>query len=237
MVRGAAIDRLGVGLVLAAISCTADPAGRTAPPAPRCPAVPMRLMLEVEGGPPAPAVSLDATGGFRTALTGADPVAQLDPRGCMVGEDGVWVELAPDGSLWTLRERTPTERGRAAFTGRPLAIETDGSVRADDGKVIARLDGYRPEGLCVGLLLVQAFRAMMPSMAIVDGRPVELPPPEPSACPDRHRRGAGLPGDPSRSGRRIPPAVRSGRSPRGGRGTPGGRRPRPHRGRGGPRWA
>ena len=158
---------------------------------PRCPIVPTRLVLEVAGQRPRTVLTMDAEGGLEVAL-GPGVVARLDPRGCLYGEDGVWVEETREGQLWTLRGVTPVEDGVLRLGARGLRIRDDGVVADEppsDVPVVAgvfRFVDLRPEGRCAARILLQAWLSMMPSMAVSDGHPVELPPPADSVCPDRH---------------------------------------------------
>ena len=124
--------------------------------------------------------------------------ARLDPKGCLVGPDGLWTELSPDGSLWTQHESLPVHGATIELPTGGLRIEPDGAVDrlgADGGIESAGmlvLEGYRPDAQCAGKLLVATFMAMMPSMAVVDGHPAMAPAPAGSLC-NEYRSDAGSP--------------------------------------------
>lgn len=163
---------------------------------PPCPVVPMTLTMG-PGGRRMPFMSLDDQGDLRTVLSGGlgpkdRVIARLDPRGCVAGDDGVWVERTRTGTHWTLRGQFDVQ-GARLMAPRPLEVQSNGDVyvileTAEASTPMAHFDGYRPEGECAALLLLTTWLSMMPSMAVVDGSPIELPPPDPSVCPDLHQR-------------------------------------------------
>jgi hypothetical protein len=152
----------------------------------------MRLTVEAFGQKPIPMLTLDAGGRVDVVTMGGPALrARLDPRGCLVGPDGLWAELTRSGTLWTPHELLETERAAIRLPdGARLRIEPDGKVvRTErDGSVAPntygtlRLVGYRDEAPCAGLVLLGAFLAMMPSMAVVDGNPAMAPVPAESSC-------------------------------------------------------
>ena len=159
----------------------------------RCPVVPLRLVLERPGERALTVLRLRPDGGLEVPLA-AGSVARLDPRGCLWAADGVWVEETREGDLWTLRGITEVREGGLRIGERLLRIRDDGAV-ADDppqppvpGVGTFRFEGYGPDAACAARILLQAWLAMMPSMAVSDGHPVALPPPAASVCPDRHPR-------------------------------------------------
>ncbi len=158
----------------------------------RCPVVATEMVLEKDGERPRTVLSMDETGSVSVALA-AGEVARLDPRGCLYGPDGVWVEETRDGRLWTLRGVTPLVDGVLQLGARGLQIRDDGLVVEVPPAQPAGIDvgtfrftGLQPSGRCAARILLQAWLLMMPSMAVSDGNPVKLAPPADSVCPDRH---------------------------------------------------
>ena len=135
--------------------------------------------------------SLDASGHVAVTSLGASPLAaELDPRGCLVGSDGLWAELTPTGVLWTAHDRFAVEGATIRLPEGALRIEPDGTVvrLRRDGSIepssvgLIRLDGYAEGASCAGELLLATFLAMMPSMAVSDGQPAAAPVPGDSSC-------------------------------------------------------
>jgi hypothetical protein len=152
----------------------------------------MRLTVEAFGQKPTPMLTLNAAGRVEVVTMGGPVLrARLDPRGCLVGPDGLWAELTGAGRLWTAHELLQTEGAAIRLAeGAVLRIEPDGKVvRVERDGLVApnaygtlQLQGYRQEASCAGLLLLGAFLAMMPSMAVVDGNPAMAPVPAESSC-------------------------------------------------------
>ncbi len=136
-------------------------------------------------------LSLDVHGRLDVSSLGGPPLAaKLDPSGCLVGSDGVWAELTPSSVLWTPHERASVTDATIALRDGALRIEPDGGVvrlRRDGSPDVAtartiRLEGCGVEARCAGVLMLATFLAMMPSMAVSDGRPARAPVPEDSVC-------------------------------------------------------
>jgi hypothetical protein len=148
--------------------------------------------VRAPGQQPLRILTLDADGRVEVATLGGPALAvRLDPRGCLVGPDGLWAELTPTGGLWTPHAQLDTDGAAIVLPeGAALRITADGTVvRVErDGHIDPNargtlyLQGYRPGVECAGLLLLAAFLTMMPSMAVVDGHPAMAPPPEGSLC-------------------------------------------------------
>jgi len=155
---------------------------------------PLALVLRnpASAQPPQPILTLDAGGrvvvnAFPTSARGAT----LTPDGCLVGDDGLWAELAPDGVLWTARESYAASGsclavgGHASVCVRPDGIverrESDGRTEPVAGGSMAFTDN-RPEARCAALVMLGAFMSMMPSMAVSDGHPPRVPAPAGSRC-------------------------------------------------------
>lgn len=157
----------------------------------RCPVVPLGLVVETPGSQPVEILSVDARGVLRGGPAGGQPeLARLDGRGCLTGDDGVWVELTSGGELWTLRQVFAVDGETLLVGGKRARIAPDGSISftgpdgatLDDRYGSFRLTGYRPEAACAARILLVTYLSMMPSMAVVDGNPRTLPPPEDSLC-------------------------------------------------------
>lgn len=179
--------RLGLVLLLAA--CHASPVPTPTPD--RCPIAPMALAMTTPGRPPVRPLTLDAQGRVTVAILGPPLYAKLDPRGCLVGPDGLWAELTPDGKLWTAHEVIDVEGTTIKLAaGAGLRIGKDGAVeRIDNSGAVEpnsygsiAVEGFRQDAPCGGLLLVAAFMSMMPSMAVSDGHPARAPAPAGSLC-------------------------------------------------------
>lgn len=67
------------------------------PRAAACPVIPLRLMMNTGDSSPRAILTLDADGTLHTPLQPGEPVARLDPRGCVSSKDGVWVEMRRQG--------------------------------------------------------------------------------------------------------------------------------------------
>jgi len=155
----------------------------------RCPLVPLKLVLDTPDGKTLEVLSLDDDGNLRVALSGTNPVARFDSRGCLVGPDGVWVEQTRSGTLWTQRTSVDVGECFLKMPDRTLTILPDGMVQAGDEALVGtfRFVGFDRRSCCAARILLQTFLSMMPSMAVSDGNPQVLPRPENSVCPDLHR--------------------------------------------------
>jgi hypothetical protein len=155
----------------------------------RCPLVPLKLVLDTPQGGTVEVLALDADGNLRVSLSGPDPVARFDDRGCLTGPDGVWVEQTRSGNLWTQRALIDVAECTLSFPDRTLTILPDGKVQAGDEPLVGlfRFEGYDQRSCCAARILLAAFLSMMPSMAVSDGVAPILPPPGDSVCPERHR--------------------------------------------------
>jgi len=158
----------------------------------RCPVVPLRLVVSAPGQDATLAPMLDARGDLRTGLTGpGKAVARLDPRGCLVGPDGVWVEVLPNGDVWTPREiidldgpllrRPPASTLRITKGWAVETLSASGEVQSTPYGSL-RFEGYRDEARCAAQVLLATFAGMTPGMAVVDGNAIRLPRPEGSNC-------------------------------------------------------
>ena len=171
------------------------------PPAPTpapaaCPIVPVALILTPPGAEPRTVLALDDKGHLDVTLfSHRSGAATLDPQGCLAGKDGLWVEWAPRDQVWTPHE-TLAVAGNCIQVAidRALCLAADGKVdvRAKDEadvRAMGRMQirGYRAEARCAGLMLLATFTSMMPSMAVVDGKPARAPVPEGSRCTAYHR--------------------------------------------------
>lgn len=181
---------IAVGLGMAA--CPDE----TQPEAGRCPLVPMKLVATAKGIGTSTAVALDAQGNFSTGFSPGETVARYYPQGCLIGSDGPWVDLTPAGELWTLREMMKVDGDEIGLSNkRRLRIQPDGLIvtidaqgRLEDNEHSSlRFVGYTPQARCCAQVLLTAYLAMMPSMAVSDGVAKTLPPPQDSIC-------RGLPG-------------------------------------------
>lgn len=178
-------------LVLGATRATAEDAPKSAPP-PACPVLPLRLVVKGPDGGTSPVLTLDAQGNLTAPFVGeAKALARLDARGCLVAKDGVWVERLANGDLWTLRQIVHVEGDLLRQPPGPtLRFAPDGTVESlsPTGAVepavygSLRVEGYGPDARCAAQILVTTFTGMMPSMAVVDGKPVSLPRPAGSVC-------------------------------------------------------
>jgi len=153
----------------------------------RCPIIPLKLVVHTP----------DGVGDLYQSIMGAaKPLGHLDPRGCLVTSDGLDVEVTPKGTIWTRHElfdfRSSTLR---MPTGRSLRISANGTVESfsEDGGMEPNtygsfaFDGYSEQAACAARVLWVTFAIMMPSMAVSDGHPKELPRPQESSCPDLER--------------------------------------------------
>ena len=159
-----------------------------APRPPRCPLIALELVSETPHGEVVMAtLGKDGTVAGPPELS-SRPLGTFDERGCIVDEEGVAVDWTLGEELWMMRTTLPADERRV---GR-FVIDDGGRLTADEkpGLVVMRLEGFRPEALCAGKLLVGVMHAMMAgvSMAVVDGVAETLEPPADSACADRHRR-------------------------------------------------
>jgi hypothetical protein len=164
-------------------------------PASRCPILPLQLMIQSESDA-VPLMTLDASGVLTIDAFGADPLrAKLDPRGCLVGPDGLWAELTPGNTLWTTHSTFEVDGASIRLPESTMSIRPDGDVESvmKDGSQPAgtlRLEGYRADARCAGVLLLGAFLETMPSMAVSDGHPAVAATPSDSRCNAYPRPGA-----------------------------------------------
>jgi hypothetical protein len=183
----------------AATTVTVEPpavAPALTPPPAVCPIVPVALVLTPTGAESRTVLSLDAKGQLDVTLfSHRSGAATLDAQGCLAGRDGLWAEWAPHDQVWTPHE-TLAVAGNCILlaNGRALCLAADGKVEVrakDEADVRAmgtmQLRGYRDEARCAGLMLLATFMSMMPSMAVVDGKPARAPAPEGSRCTAYHR--------------------------------------------------
>jgi hypothetical protein len=155
----------------------------------------MKLVAGVKDHGSGTAVALDAQGGLSTGLAPGKVIGRFDPAGCMIGQDGVWVELTRAGALWTQRDQLGVDGPDIVMGHRRLRIQADGEVIAIglDGKpepndiTTLRFTGYTAEARCCAQVMLTTYMAMMPSMAVADGVARTIPPPKDSVC-------KGLPG-------------------------------------------
>jgi len=173
------------------LGCRPRSAAPSAAPAPACPIVPLALVMTPPGQPARPILSLAAGGKVTISWLGPATTATLDPRGCLVGKDGLWAELAPQDQLWTPHETFAVSGNCLPLSGgAALCVTPDGKVQRRDAKGTVEINaagglelvGYREEARCAGLLLVAAFTSMLPSMAVSDGHPARAPTPAGSRC-------------------------------------------------------
>jgi hypothetical protein len=194
--------RIVLALSLALVGCKRKPDPAAAPPVPEalpaaaptgpCPIVPVTFAMTTPGSPERTVLSFDAKGSLDVSFLERKPgMAKLDPQGCLVGKDGLWAEWAPNDKLWTPHETLDVSGDcLVPRSGRTMCIGPDGKieVRAKDAEQVnaqgaMAIRGYRPEARCTGLMLLATFTGMMmPSMAVVDGKPGQAPPPEGSRC-------------------------------------------------------
>jgi hypothetical protein len=201
-----------LSLSLALIGCKRQPDPAAAPPVPAssaaaaaqpaapialdgpCPIVPVSFVMTTPGSPERTVLAFDAKGSLDVSFLERKPgMAKLDPQGCLVGKDdgGLWAEWAPHDKLWTPHETLDVDGScLVPRSGRTMCIGADGKieVRAKDADQVnavgsMAIRGYRPEARCTSLMLVATFTGMMmPSMAVVDGKPAKAPAPEGSRC-------------------------------------------------------
>lgn len=208
--------RHAVLLTVFAVGCASDPPTVTAPlasttstastaptptvaasPPQACPLVALDLVLTTPKGPPQTVLSLTPSGELRVSMMGPPKeLARLDPRGCLVSADGVEVDVTRGSVLWTPHQRLAFSGSTLRLeAGRSLRIEPSGDVvsLARDGSVEPNsyggfsFNGYSETAACAARVLLVTFLSMMPSMAVSDGHPKMLPPPEDSACAELHR--------------------------------------------------
>lgn len=192
-------------LVLLAFGCHAQPlptvqtaAASSSKSDALCPLVPLKLVLRSPHQSPQTMLTLDASGRLnQVAFGNADievkPFARLDPRGCLVASDGLIVEATRSGQFWTPHQLFEFREsflllpgGRAITIARNGAVESfakDGSLEPDTVGTFA-FEGYSESAACAARILWITFAMMMPSMAVSDGHPAQVPPPSESTCPD-----------------------------------------------------
>ena len=103
----------------------------------------------------------------------------FDSRGCIHAESNVWTEWNGT-SMWTRHQTFPLEPGQLDPR---RELREDGTVY-EDGILIGRFTGYRPEAECAARLLYSAILVSTPNRS--DDLHDELSPPSNSVCPDRH---------------------------------------------------
>lgn len=167
-----------------------------AAPTQACPLVPIDLVAVAAHGSPT-MLSVDAKGNVTQSISGQPkPFARLDPRGCLVSSDGVEVDVTRSGALWTRHERFDFSKGTLRLESRRSVSITEGGdvvfFNADGSPdPMAQggfaFKGYAPSAACAARVLFVTFMIMMPSMAVSDGHPRVLPPPDDSACAELHR--------------------------------------------------
>ncbi len=93
--------------------------------------------------------TLDARGKLVvTTAAGRSLDATLDARGCLIGTEGLWVELTPRGKLWTPHEVQDVNGTTIPLaSGAKLRIASDGTVE--------RLTSFSRAG--AGVALYAAF--------------------------------------------------------------------------------
>jgi hypothetical protein len=153
--------------------------------------MPLALTVRAPNQAPRRVLSLDAQGAVSVTLLGPPLTARLDPQGCLVGPDGLWVELTPSDKIWTEHEILEVDHDCIKLAlGASLCIAADGKVSRHeaDGRIEPNtygsfaIEGYREGARCGGLTLLAAFMAMMPSMAVSDGVAAHAPRPADSRC-------------------------------------------------------
>jgi hypothetical protein len=182
--------RLALLLCVLLTACTHTP-----PPRPiaqdACPLMPLALVVRAPNQAARRVLSLDAQGRVSVSLLGPPLDARLHPQGCLVGPDGLWAELTPSNTIWTAHEILALDHDCIKLSlGASLCIAPDGKVsrREADGRVEPNtygsfaIEGYREGARCGGLILLAAFMAMMPSMAVSDGVAMNAPAPADSRC-------------------------------------------------------
>lgn len=164
------------------------PATVEAAPAARCPLVALELVSDTPHGEVVMAtIAKDGTVSGPPELS-SRPLGRFDERGCIVDDEDAVVDWTLGEELWMARVALPADARRV---GR-FTIDDQGRLTADERPdvVAMRLEGFRPDALCAGKLLVGVMHAMMAgvSMAVADGVAETLKAPADSACPDRHRQ-------------------------------------------------
>jgi len=137
-------------------------------------------------------LSFDAKGSLDVSFIESKPgVAQLNEQGCLVGGDGLWAEWAPHDKLWTPHETLDVAGDCLVMSSsRSQCIGPDGTieVRAKNEPPLPKdlgtmaIRGYGADARCASMLLLATFMSMMPSMAVVDGKPARAPAPDGSRC-------------------------------------------------------
>src|SRR5262245_56478959 len=189
----------GLAVLLAVGGChrpptTPPPASVAAPPpAPPCPLVPVALVMTPPAGEARTVLSLDAKGSLDVTFIDHKPGgARLGEQGCLVGGDGLWAEWGPHDKLWTPHETLDVAGDCLAMNAsRSLCIAKDGKIetRAKDEPPLPAdlatmsIRGYGPDARCASMLLLATFTPLMPSMAVVDGKPRRAAAPEGSRLP------------------------------------------------------
>lgn len=157
-----------------------------------CPILPMTLNIDSPDGK-FTLFRVDSNGKvFLSKPFRIDEIAQLHSDGCLIGFDQskdkreVWVERTSRGKFWTQHQEFSLQDERLKLGNHDLWIDTQGKVvkitddkREPTGIVFS---GYRPEGRCAAQMLLVAYMAMLPSMAVADGVARELPSPKHSLC-------------------------------------------------------
>jgi hypothetical protein len=165
-------------------------ADNSARPPPRCTLRPLKLVVRAEKRV-LPMITLDAKGQLSITRPRGQPLtARFDPRGCVIGPDGVWTERSK-GKLWTPHEVLDIEGSAIRIgNGAALRIAKDGTVErvSPDGTVEQSgrgalvIEGYSESAVCAAQLLLGVFLQSMPSMAVSDGNLQKLPPLPDSPC-------------------------------------------------------
>lgn len=159
-----------------------------ASPPVRCPLVVLSLVSDTPHGEVVMAtIDGDGTVSGPPELS-SRPLGRFDERGCVFADEGAVIDWTLGEELWMERATLPADARRVGRFG----IDDRGHLTTDEEPdlVVMRLEGFRPEALCAGKLLVGVMHAMMAgmSMAVAEGVAETLDPPADSACPDRHRR-------------------------------------------------
>jgi hypothetical protein len=149
----------------------------------------MKLVVDLPKVGKTKVLEIDEQGKLSVVLKPGEFVARFDPRGCLIGEVGPWVELTRENTLWTQRQVLGLDGADVLLGRRRLRIAYNGEVMGIDEKgesepVYAKMhfEGYSPEARCLAQVMLAAYVGMMPSMAVVDGAAKLLPPPERSVC-------------------------------------------------------
>ncbi len=176
----------------AATGCkTGSDAARAHVPPPRCPVVPLKIVLTTSEGPH-DVMALDSNGEITASLGVTEQhVGTLDARGCLVVHDAVSAEVTPKWELWTPHGMLRMDGSRFG----PFVIAADGKVRRilDDGTIDAHwlieISDYGADAHCAARMLLATFVDMMPmpNMTGTEGQAPIEPPPEGSFC-QRFRR-------------------------------------------------